>query len=229
MDSPYFARNTSPRSTPADRPGGGRRRFLPATARVRLDRGPGWFTGRGLSGPGDIGPVLPQALLSAAGVQAFTFDHVVDVYPDLGPWVEERRPSPFMDVTGGLAGYVSRASKSGRDKMTEARRLTTKAGRDLGEVNFVLASTDPADLDQVIALKREQYALTGARDHFADSTQRDLLHRLLSSGLGLLSTSTRSALVGRAFRDAVGERAALVVPGVRAEVRSVVAGVDPAA
>jgi len=149
---------------------------------------PAGSPGADFQGPLTLTGFSPKALLAAAGVRAFTFDHALDVYPDLSPWVEERRPSPFMDVTGGLDAYAKRASKSGRDKMSEARRLTNKAGRDLGEVAFVAASTDPADLDQVIALKREQYALTGARDHFADPAQRELLHRLLSSGLGLLST-----------------------------------------
>ncbi|MET0238122.1 MAG: GNAT family N-acetyltransferase [Kibdelosporangium sp.] len=37
-------------------------------------------------------------------------------------------------------------------------------------------------------MKREQYASTGARDHFADPAERELLYRLLDSGLGLLST-----------------------------------------
>ncbi|TCO65159.1 GNAT family N-acetyltransferase [Actinocrispum wychmicini] len=130
----------------------------------------------------------PKALLTTAGVKAFTFDHLLDGYPDLAPWVEERRPSPYMDVTDGLDGYLTRAAKSGKDKMSEARRLTNKATRDLGPVTFVAASQDPADLDRVIELKRDQYSSTGARDHFADRYQRELLHRLLGNGLGLLST-----------------------------------------
>ena len=130
----------------------------------------------------------PKALLSAAGVHSFTFDHLLDSYEDFSPWIEERRPSPFMDVSGGLDGYLSRAAKSGKDKMTEARRLTNKAGRDLGPVTFVASSASSSDLDRVIELKREQYSSTGARDHFADPAQRDLLHRLLSDGLGVLST-----------------------------------------
>jgi CelD/BcsL family acetyltransferase involved in cellulose biosynthesis len=130
----------------------------------------------------------PKAVLAAARVHSFTFDHLVDSYEDFSPWIEERRPSPFMDVTGGLDGYLSRAAKSGKDKMAEARRLTNKAGRDLGPVTFVASSTESGDLDRVIELKREQYSSTGARDHFADAVQRDLLHRLLRDGLGVLST-----------------------------------------
>jgi CelD/BcsL family acetyltransferase involved in cellulose biosynthesis len=130
----------------------------------------------------------PQAMLSAAGVRAFTFDHLLDGYSDFEPWVEDRRPSPFIDVTGGLDGYLGRAAKSGKDKMSEARRLANKAGRDLGAVQFVASSCDSSVLDHVISLKREQYSSTGARDHFADPVQRDLLHTLLRSGIGVLST-----------------------------------------
>jgi CelD/BcsL family acetyltransferase involved in cellulose biosynthesis len=141
------------------------------------------------------GPILapgvrfsPKAVLTAAGVKSMTFDHLLDEYQDLAAWVEERRPSPFMDVTGGLDGYLSRAAKSGKDKMSEARRLTNKAGRDLGTVTFVASSAEASDLDRVIELKREQYSSTGARDHFAEPAQRELLHRLLRDGLGVLST-----------------------------------------
>ncbi|MET0238121.1 MAG: hypothetical protein ABW224_26005 [Kibdelosporangium sp.] len=87
----------------------------------------------------------PQALLKAAGVRSLAFDHLVDQYVDLEPWIEERRPSPFMDVTDGLDGYLVRAAKSGRDKMSEARRLTNKASRDLGTVQFVASSTEHLD------------------------------------------------------------------------------------
>jgi CelD/BcsL family acetyltransferase involved in cellulose biosynthesis len=130
----------------------------------------------------------PRSLLAAAGVHTWTFDHLLDGYPDLEPWVEERRPSPFLDVTGGLDGYLGRVSRSGKDKMTEGRRLARKAERDLGPIRFAADSTESADLDRVIELKREQYAATGARDHFADPVHRDLLHRLLRDKTGLLST-----------------------------------------
>ncbi|ONI73159.1 hypothetical protein ALI144C_45310 [Actinosynnema sp. ALI-1.44] len=128
----------------------------------------------------------PKAVLAAAGVRSIAFDHLLDGYRDLEPWIEQRRVSPFMDISGGLDGYLKRVDKSGRDKMSEARRLTNKANRELGEVRSTV-QTD-VGLDQVIALKREQYASTGAKDHFADPANRELLHRLMASDLGLLST-----------------------------------------
>jgi CelD/BcsL family acetyltransferase involved in cellulose biosynthesis len=57
---------------------------------------------------------------------------------------------------------------------------------------FVAESTDPDALEAVIALKRAQYAATGARDYFATPERVALLHRLLGTRVegfaGILST-----------------------------------------
>jgi CelD/BcsL family acetyltransferase involved in cellulose biosynthesis len=133
----------------------------------------------------------PLGLLTG-GARTFWFDHLVEVSPDFEPWIESRRSSPFVDVAGGLEGYLGRASRSGKDNMGQARRRTRKAEREHGSVRFVADNPDPALLDQVVQLKRGQYAATGARDYFADPDRVALVHRLLrtrdSSFGGLLST-----------------------------------------
>ena len=106
---------------------------------------------------------------------------MVDGLDGLGAWIEGRQESPYLDVTGGVDGYLTRASRSAKDKVAEARRLTKKAGRDHGPVRLVVQSGDGALLDTVIALKRRQYAETGARDYFADPRHGELLHRLLDT------------------------------------------------
>jgi CelD/BcsL family acetyltransferase involved in cellulose biosynthesis len=135
--------------------------------------------------------LAPLGLLSG-GARAFEFDHLVEVCPDFEPWIESRRPSPFVDVTGGLDGYLGRASRSGKDNMGQARRRTGKAEREHGTVRFVADDADAVLLDRVVELKRGQYAATGARDYFAEPDRAALLHRLLrtrgSSFGGLLST-----------------------------------------
>jgi CelD/BcsL family acetyltransferase involved in cellulose biosynthesis len=144
------------------------------------------------------GPILapgtrlaPLDLLTR-GARAFAFDHLVEVCPDFEPWIESRQVSPFLDVTGGLDGYLGRASRSGKDNMGQARRRTAKLGREHGDVRFVADNPDPEILDRVIELKRGQYAATGAGDYFAEPGRAELLHRLLgtrdSSFGGLLST-----------------------------------------
>ncbi|MER6943913.1 GNAT family N-acetyltransferase [Nonomuraea sp. NPDC000554] len=133
----------------------------------------------------------PLALLTA-GVRAFEFDHLLESCPGFGPWVVTRRPSPYLDTSGGLSGYLSRASRSGKENMGQARRRAARAEREEGPVTFVADSADQADLEQLIALKRAQYAATGARDYFASPGRRLLVQRLLRTREpdfgGLLST-----------------------------------------
>ncbi|RFU43048.1 GNAT family N-acetyltransferase [Actinomadura logoneensis] len=124
-------------------------------------------------------PFPVRSLVSGTRVRALEFDHLLDGSPEFAPWTESRRPSPFLDVSGGLDGYLGRASRSGRDNMSQARRRTRKAERTLGPVTFEADTFAPAALDELIELKRGQYAATNARDHFADPSRRDLLHLLL--------------------------------------------------
>jgi len=144
------------------------------------------------------GPVLaagarfPPLRLLGGGVRGFAFDHLLEGYPDFEPWVESRRASPYLDVSGGLDGYLGRASRSGRDNMAQARRRTAKAERTVGPVRFAAESLDEASLDRLIELKRRQYAATGVRDYFADPRHVALVRRLLrtreGSFGGVLST-----------------------------------------
>jgi CelD/BcsL family acetyltransferase involved in cellulose biosynthesis len=144
------------------------------------------------------GPVLapgttfdPSELL-VDGVRALEFDHWLLPCLEIEPWVQTRAASPYVEVSGGLDGYLSRASKSGRDNMGQARRRTARAERELGPVTFCAQSSDAEALAWLIDRKREQYAATGARDHFASADRRALLPLLLDSHEpgceGILST-----------------------------------------
>jgi CelD/BcsL family acetyltransferase involved in cellulose biosynthesis len=97
-----------------------------------------------------------------------------------------------VDVTGGLDGYLGRASRSGKDNLGQARRKAGKAERELGPVRFAVDTVDPGVLDRVIELKRSQYAATGAKDYFDAPGRRELLTRLLHTRAtefgGILST-----------------------------------------
>jgi CelD/BcsL family acetyltransferase involved in cellulose biosynthesis len=189
LDSPYFhpgfasAVHASGRRTlvAVDRdPGGEVRALLPLHREGATARPVGWpaadFQGPILA-PGTVFPAL--ALLKAARVRAFAFDHLLEGEYGLESWTETLRPSPYLEVSGGLDGYLGRASRSGKDNLGQARRRANKAERELGAVRFEADSTDPALLDRVIELKRAQYAATGARDYFADPRRADMLHKLL--------------------------------------------------
>jgi CelD/BcsL family acetyltransferase involved in cellulose biosynthesis len=76
--------------------------------------------------------------------------------------------------------------------MSQARRRLAKADREIGPVRFVADTIDEDALAQVIALKRAQYAATGARDYFAVpervALMTALLHTRAKDFAGILST-----------------------------------------
>ena len=144
------------------------------------------------------GPILaagtrfnPSRIL-AGPIRRYSFDHLVESCPDFSPWIDTHRPSPFLDVTGSLSGYLGRASRSGKENMGQARRRSNKATREIGPIRVTLSSTDPNLLGEVIRLKRSQHAATGTKDYFADSSRLALLSTLLqrrnSEFGGLLTT-----------------------------------------
>ncbi len=120
-------------------------------------------------------------MIRACGIAIFDFDHLRDGLAGMDRWIVDRQPSPYIDLSGGMDGYMSRARGSGKHKIREARRLGRKAAREHGDLRVVIESGDPALLETIIALKRRQYAATGARDYFADPARAGLLHRLLAA------------------------------------------------
>ncbi|MGR6912901.1 GNAT family N-acetyltransferase [[Actinomadura] parvosata] len=155
--------------------------FVPHHRDGRLLRPVGW-PGADFQGPilAAGTPFRPLDLLGG-GAGGYAFDHLVEGAPGFERYVVTRRPSPYVDVTGGLEGYLGRASKSGRDNMGQARRRAARAGRELGAVRFEADSADADALARVIELKRAQYAATGARDHFAEPDRIRLLESLLKT------------------------------------------------
>lgn len=113
------------------------------------------------------------------GLRVLTFDHLIPQAPDFEPWIISSQPSPWMDITGGLDGYLDRASRSGKDKMKEARRCLARAERTCGPVRFGVDALDDDALTRLIELKRAQYTATGSRDYFAKPGHIELMHRLM--------------------------------------------------
>src|SRR5205814_8149744 len=115
---------------------GGISALLPCHREGSLLRPAGWpaadFQGPVLA----PGTSFPVRRLLGDGARAFAFDRLLPTCPDFAPFVESSRPSPFLDTTGGLDGYLGRASRSGKDNMGQARRRTAKAERELGPVKF---------------------------------------------------------------------------------------------
>ena len=200
LDSPYFhpefARAVHESGTAVDvvieRDGDGVRALLAGHRDRSVFRPVGW-PGADFQAPiARAGETIdPLELLRATGLRGFEFDHLLEV-PGFEPWIESRRESPYVEVAGGMDGYLARASRSGKDNLGQARRKARKAEAAHGPITFVAESTDAGALDAVIALKRAQYAATGARDYFAVPERIALAHRLLGTRVdgfaGILST-----------------------------------------
>ncbi|MBO0867808.1 MAG: GNAT family N-acetyltransferase [Micromonosporaceae bacterium] len=138
------------------------------------------------------GTTFPPLRLLTGGARSFHFDHLLPVAAGFEPWVESSRPSPYLDTTGGLDGYLGRASRSGKENMGQARRRAAKAERTHGTIRFTADTVDDAALRRVIELKRAQYQATGARDYLAlpgrVALLSGLLHTRQTAFGGLLST-----------------------------------------
>jgi CelD/BcsL family acetyltransferase involved in cellulose biosynthesis len=201
LDSPYFHPGFSQAVHASGKPvqvavgrdaGGHVSALLPLHREGATLRPVGW-PGADFQGPILApGSVLPPLKLLTGGARTLAFDHLLEPRPEFVPWVESSRPSPYVDTTGGLDGYLARASRAGKDNMGQARRRTAKAERQLGPIRFAADVIDEDGLRRVIELKRAQYAATGARDYFAEPQRLDLLTRLLHTRgtefAGVLST-----------------------------------------
>jgi CelD/BcsL family acetyltransferase involved in cellulose biosynthesis len=152
----------------------------------------GW-PGADFQGPvSAVGTTFDPRELLGEGIRSLEFDHWLLPSKGLERWTESLAASPFIDVSGGLEGYLSRASRTGKDNLGQARRRTAQAERDRGPVRFCARTIDEAALAWLIERKREQYAATGARDYLATSARRRLLSLLLHTEepgcSGILST-----------------------------------------
>ena len=150
--------------------------WFPLQVRRRVAR-PVLTPGADFQGP--IAPVGvrvdPLELVRETGLGALRFKFLYEGGEGFDPWIEERKPSPLIDTTGGLEGYLARVGKQGRHKV---KRVANKAARELDDVHLVWNSNDADLLDELIDIKRAQYESTGAYDFFARAQNRELVHRL---------------------------------------------------
>ena len=191
LDSPYFhpgftAAVTSTRAgvrvIVGETADGSVASFLPVQFDKRTCRPAGW-PGADFQGP-ICAPNLDfdiTAALRGGRIPSYEFDHMLHGLPGFEPWTFGREPSSYVDVSGGLDGYMSRAGSTGKRRIKDAARLGRKAEREHGPVRIVAETSDPSVLDAVISLKRRQYQATGARDYFGDPRHVELLHRLATS------------------------------------------------
>ena len=126
---------------------------------------------------------MPGEAPSLATVAALLNAPRLNVSAWVGPSGAGELRETLMTVTpeeGFDAWYAERRQTWGKYfKDKERARRSLEA--ELGPIRVQRGLTDPALLDQLIQLKRDQYARTGRHDIFACGWTRDLLHALMAS------------------------------------------------
>ena len=134
-----------------------------------------WGGGRPVGGPlSDYHGVVAapgsewelDALLRAANLSVWTFDHLVGVDRKFEPHVTARTASPQIDLSAGYERYAQGRRDAGSDYIRKTDALARKLGREVGELRFSLHDTGSAAMEQLIAWKREQYRRAGTTDAF---------------------------------------------------------------
>ncbi|HEX6469841.1 MAG TPA: GNAT family N-acetyltransferase [Streptosporangiaceae bacterium] len=122
-----------------------------------------------------------KALLKACGLSVWGFDHLLAHQRVFAPYHAITWAQPTMDLSRGFAEYRDNA------RVKQMRYKERRLGREVGELRYVFASDDPADLDRLMALKSAQYNRTGRMDRFSRPWIVELVRHLHETGTGVLS------------------------------------------
>jgi CelD/BcsL family acetyltransferase involved in cellulose biosynthesis len=160
------------------------------------------------------GPVLdenadvdPRALVRAAGLGTWTFDHLPAALTDFAAYSFGGARSPYLDLADGLEAYLTsrRPHSEVRDTLRKARKLA----REVGPLRFVPDSTDSGQFGLLLEWKRRQYAETGVRDVLADAGSVRLVEEVFGTR-GRHFSGTLSVLYA-------GDEVAALLLGVQSE------------
>lgn len=146
-----------------------------------------WGSGKPVGGPlSDYHGVIaeagsewePDALLRAANLSAWTFDHLIDDSDRFEPYSIARAISPQIDLHLGYEHYVQAHRATGSLYINKTEGLARKLSKEVGELNFTLHEERGTALAQLVAWKREQYRQARLTDAFAVSWTGELLDRI---------------------------------------------------
>lgn len=108
-----------------------------------------------------------KALLRAAKLSVFDFDHMVAGQPTFAAFETDVRPAPIMDLTAGFDSWIEQVKANSPKNLKTVRYKERKLGREQGQLRFEYASPDPAVLRTLLNWKSDQYRRTGRVDRFA--------------------------------------------------------------
>jgi len=120
-----------------------------------------------------------DALMRAAGLDVWTFDHLVGDDRGFDPHVRRRAGSPRIDLAAGFEEYARRRREAGSEYIGKTEGLARKMGREIGPLTFTLHEAGEEPLQRMIGWKRDQYRQAGIQDVFGVEWTSGLLRRIL--------------------------------------------------
>ena len=134
----------------------------------------------------------PAALVRAAGLESWSFDHLVSTQLPFEPFHHARHPSPTVDLSAGHDAYLAQVRASSKNVLAQVARRRRKLAREIGDVVVEWQTRDGRALDTLFGWKSAQYRETGVWDRFDQPWIVDAVRTLAATaadGLtGLLST-----------------------------------------
>jgi CelD/BcsL family acetyltransferase involved in cellulose biosynthesis len=132
------------------------------------------------------------ALVRAAGLESWSFDHLVVTQRPFALFHHARHRSPTVDLSAGHDAYLAQVRASSKDVLPQVARRRRKLAREVGDVVVEWQTDDVRALDTLFDWKSAQYRETGVWDRFDQPWIVDVVRALADTtadGLtGLLST-----------------------------------------
>ncbi len=118
-----------------------------------------------------------RAILRACGLRGYEFDHLLVGQTSLSRFKGSVSESRFIDVGGGLEGYVARRGSTSEDYRRGLQKHR-KALREYSTIELQLDDRSEEAFRRLVSWKSEQFQQTGASNIFSRSCTVSLLSAL---------------------------------------------------
>ena len=121
-----------------------------------------------------------EELMRGCGLVSWEFHALVASQEPFAAHHAGRGDSHYLDVRGGLEGYLGRLKEAGSSQPSKLRQSKRQLERDFRDVEFVADLDDASALELLLHWKSDQYRLAGIHDNFSYPWAVRLMHRIRS-------------------------------------------------
>lgn len=124
----------------------------------------------------------PRALVRAAGLPRWRFNHLAAEQAPFLPFHQERHELVGVDLAGGFEAWAAGRRRAGSQLVKDLGRRRRNLERAAGPLRFEADTADPTVLARLLAWKSDQYRRSGYPDWTGQPWLRALFDRALASG-----------------------------------------------